>query len=71
MGIYDVQYTPFKSGNSGFLGQEVTVTGVVTASANDLGYVFIQQENQLNWAGLMCIGSTTLSTLAIGDKITV
>jgi predicted extracellular nuclease len=71
MGIYDVQYTPFKSGNSGFLGQEVTVSGIVTASANDLGYVFIQQENQLNWAGLMCIGSTTLSTLAIGDKVTV
>jgi predicted extracellular nuclease len=71
MGIYDVQYTPFKSGNSGFAGQEVTVSGIVTASANDLGYIFIQQENQLNWAGLMCIGSTTLSTLAIGDKVTV
>lgn len=71
MGIYDVQYTPFKSGNSGFAGQEVTVSGIVTASANDLGYIFIQQENQLNWAGLMCIGSTTLATLAIGDKVTV
>ncbi len=71
MGIYDVQYTPFKSGNSGFAGQEVTVSGIVTASANDLGYIFIQQENQLNWAGLMCIGSTTLATLTIGDKVTV
>ena len=71
MGIYDVQYTPFKSGNSGFAGQEVTVSGIVTSSANDLGYIFIQQENQLNWAGVMCIGSTTLATLAIGDKVTV
>ncbi len=69
--IYDVQYTPFKNGNSGFLDDQVTVTGVVTSSSTDLGYVFIQQENQLNWGGIMCIGSTTLSTLNIGDKVSV
>lgn len=68
--IFDLQYTPFTDGNSGLVNQQVTVTGVVTASANDLGYVYIQQENKLDWAGIICLGSTTLNTLVIGDKIT-
>ncbi len=68
--IFDLQFTPFADGNSGFTNQQVTVTGVVTSSAADLGYVYIQQENKLDWAGIMCLGSTTLNTLVIGDKIT-
>jgi DNA/RNA endonuclease YhcR with UshA esterase domain len=68
--IYDIQYTPFTNGNSGLRDQVVTVTGVVTASANDLGYVFIQQEGLTAWAGIMCIG-TGLGTVNLNDKITV
>lgn len=68
--IYDIQYTPFTNGNSGLKDQVVTVTGVVTASANDLGYVFIQQEGLTAWAGIMCIG-TGLGTVNLNDKITV
>ncbi len=71
--IKDVQYTPFADGNSIYRDQTVTVTGVVTASAQpgNLGYVFIQQEGQLAWGGLMCIGNNALSTLVNGDKVTV
>lgn len=69
--IYDVQYTPFKSGNSGFVDQTVTVTGVVTSSVSDLGYIHIQQENQGSYAGLFVANGTGLSTLLTGEKITV
>ncbi len=69
--IYDVQYTPFKSGNSGFVDQTVTVTGVVTSSVSDLGYVHIQQENQSTYAGIFVANGTGLSTLLTGEKVTV
>lgn len=68
--IYDIQFTPYTNGNSGLKDETVTVTGVVTASANDLGYVFIQQEGLTSWAGIMCIG-TGLGTVNLNDKITV
>lgn len=73
LSIKDIQYTPFVDGNSIYRDNTVTVTGVVTASAQpgNLGYVFIQQEGQLSWGGVICIGNTALSTLAIGDKVTV
>ncbi len=69
--IFDLQYTPFTDGNSGLTDQLVTVTGVVTATPNDLGYVYIQQENQLSWAGILCTGNAALSTLVLGDRVTV
>lgn len=69
--IYDVQYTPFKSGNSGFVDQTVTISGVVTSSVSDLGYVHIQQENQGTYAGIFVANGTGLSTLLTGEKITV
>lgn len=73
LGIYDIQFTPFSNGNSGYNNTEVTVTGVVTASAqtNDLGYVYIQEENQLAWAGILVQGNPSLATLSRGDKVTV
>lgn len=73
--IYDVQFVPstFVSGNSGYVDYEVTVTGVVTASAqpNNLGYVFIQEEGRLDWGGIMVLGSASLASVHVGDKITV
>lgn len=69
--IYDVQYTPFKSGNSGFIDQVVTVSGVVTSSVSDLGYVHIQQENQGTYAGIFVANGTGLSTLLTGEKVTI
>lgn len=76
--IYDVQFHPPSTVtmwdfNSGYEGMTVTVEGVVTASAEpgNLGYVYIQQENRLDWAGIMVTGSASLSNLKIGDKISV
>jgi hypothetical protein len=52
--IQDVQFTPFNNGNSLYRDMEVTVEGVVIASAQtsgagDLGYVYIQQEGLIEW----------------------
>lgn len=72
--IYDLQYTPFTDGNSIFKDKTVTVTGIVTASAEatNLGYVFIQQEGGLlGWAGIMLTGNAQLALLKVGDKVTV
>ncbi|GAB5538464.1 MAG: hypothetical protein Salg2KO_05670 [Salibacteraceae bacterium] len=74
--IYDVQYTPFSAGTSPYVGESVTVTGVVTAGINssdtgDLGYVYIQQENQLNFAGLPLQPSAVLNALNRGDLVEV
>jgi hypothetical protein len=73
--IFDVQFVPssFSNANSGYDDLDVTVTGVVVASAeaNNLGYVFIQQENQLQWAGIMCTDNAALASLTMGQKVTV
>ncbi len=71
--IYDIQYTPFPNGNSGYLGLEMTVEGIVTASAqnNDLGYVYIQEAGKTSWAGLGLVQNASLATLNRGDKVSV
>jgi predicted extracellular nuclease len=69
--IYDLQYTPFRSGNSGFVEQTVTVTGVVTSSKDDLGYVHIQQENQPTYAGITVANGTGIADVVTGDKVIV
>jgi predicted extracellular nuclease len=73
--IVDVQFVPstFTSAASGYQGLDVTVEGVVTASAEatNLGYVFIQQEGQLAWAGIMCTDNPSLASLTIGQKVRV
>lgn len=69
--VYDVQFTPYSNGNSGYTNLEVTVTGIVTASAdtNDLGYVYIQQEGQTEWAGLSLTQNSALAGLRRGDRV--
>ncbi len=73
--IVDVQFVPgtFSVPSSGYVGLDVTVDGVVTASAEatNLGYVFIQQEGQLAWAGIMCTDNASLATLTVGQKVRV
>ena len=76
LSIFDVQYTPYSNGVSPYLGQTVSVEGVVTSSVNssdtgDLGYVYIQQENQLNFAGLWLQQGSTISQLERGQKVEV
>ena len=69
--IVDVQFTPYANGNSGYINQEVTVNGIVTAGAqgNDLGYVYIQQPGQSAWAGISLNQNATLATLSRGDSV--
>ncbi|TAE61271.1 MAG: hypothetical protein EAZ89_00730, partial [Bacteroidetes bacterium] len=69
--IYDVQFTPYTNGNSGYSGLEVTLEGIVTASAqpNDLGYVYIQQPGQTQWAGLSLIQNAGLASVLRGDRV--
>jgi hypothetical protein len=73
--IVDVQFVPstFTSASSGYIGMDVTVDGVVTASAEatNLGFVFIQQENELAWAGIMVTDNPSLANLTIGQKVRV
>lgn len=72
--IYDVQYTIYNSGRSGYDGLLVTVEGIVTASADpssDLGFVYIQQEGRTSWGGIALTGNAALATLVRGDKVSV
>jgi Secretion system C-terminal sorting domain len=73
--IVDVQFVPttFGSANSGYDDMTVTVEGVVTGSAEatNLGFVFIQQENELAWAGIMLTDNPSLATLTVGQKVRV
>jgi len=76
LSIFDVQYTPFSNGISPYVDQTVSVEGVVTSSVNssdtgDLGFVYIQQEGQLNYAGIWLQQGSTISQLNRGDKVTV
>lgn len=59
MKIYDIQYSLLSNGNSPYLGQNVTVKGIVTASTKpyDLGYLYIQDANGGPWSGIWCAGS--------------
>ncbi|MEN9431689.1 MAG: hypothetical protein RL206_608, partial [Bacteroidota bacterium] len=58
MKVYDIQYSLASNGNSPFLGQNVTVKGIVTASTKpyDLGYLYIQDANGGPWSGIWCAG---------------
>jgi hypothetical protein len=58
---------------SPFSGQEVTITGVVTASAKayDLEQIYIQDPNATMWAGIKCQGNSDLIKLYRGQEVTV
>ncbi|MEM6263099.1 MAG: T9SS type A sorting domain-containing protein [Bacteroidota bacterium] len=70
--IFDIQFTPYTDGNSGYEDLSVTVQGVVTASVGDLGFVYIQEEGQfLGWTGISCIQNAGLSSLQTGQLVEV
>ncbi|MEO0473609.1 MAG: T9SS type A sorting domain-containing protein [Bacteroidota bacterium] len=71
--IFDVQFTPFDNGGSGYANTEVTVEGIVTATAaaSDLGFVYIQQPGQSGWAGLPLLQNASLANLQRGDRVSV
>lgn len=70
--IYDIQFTEDPYGDSPYLDQEVSITGIVTSSAHqyDLGYVFIQDEGGGPWSGIMLNGGN-FSELYRNEEVTV
>ena len=71
--IPDIQFTLEPNGNSPFVGETVTVTGYATSSTKpfDLGYVYIQDPNYMEWAGIALRGSNQLNDVFRGEEITV
>ncbi len=71
--IVDVQRTYGSSDLSSFAGEEVTLTGYVTATAkaNDIGYVYIQQDGATEYAGIICLGTPDLIALCRGEEATI
>ena len=57
--IQDLQFTLSSNGNSPYMGQNVTVKGIVTASTkqHDLGFLYIQDAGGGPWSGIWCVGS--------------
>lgn len=72
MVIPDIQ-TSLDFGASPYVNQQVTVTGVVSASTRtcDLGFVYIQDPSFTEWAGIALLGSSDLATLYRDEEITV
>ncbi|WNJ16686.1 T9SS type A sorting domain-containing protein [Pontibacter sp. G13] len=71
--IPDLQYTPYMDGNSPYLGQQVTVHGIVTATdlPGDLGKIYMQDPLATSWAGISISGTATIETVQRGDHIQV
>jgi len=79
--VKDIQFTPYTNGRSGyardnavgFLGDTVTVQGIVTASpaATNLGYLFIQQPTDTAWAGIWVNGGSLISGFNIGELVSI
>jgi len=71
--IYDVQYTPWASGNSLYDGCEVTVTGIITGDTAQYtsGYgAYALQSESAQWSGILFDGWDD-SQLTRGDEVTV
>lgn len=64
--IYDLQHTLDASGASPYVGEEVTVTGVVTAVGGSSAFI---QDGTGPWSGITLYGAT--GTFAIGDLVEV
>jgi hypothetical protein len=71
--IPDVQFTLNSNGSSPFSGETVTVTGYATSSTKqfDLGYVYIQDPNYSEWAGIALRGTNQLTDVFRGEEVTV
>ena len=67
--IYDVQYTPFTNGASGYVNLAVTVSGVVTADSADFSNEYFIQDGNAPWNGLWVRDS--INKPKRGDNITI
>ncbi|MCK6557960.1 lamin tail domain-containing protein [bacterium] len=66
--IYDLQYTPYADGNSGYTNLTVTVQGIVTTDTTDFSYYWIQ-DGTGPWSGIWVNDNTT--NVKAGDRVAV
>jgi len=66
--IYDLQYTPFENGNSGYEDLEVTVSGIATTDSSDFSFYWIQ-DGTGPWTGIHVDDNVT--NVKLGDHVTV
>jgi len=52
LSIKDIQWTPFRDGNSPYMGYEVTISGIVTTSPEDFLGDYVIQTSQEPWSGV-------------------
>lgn len=69
LSIKDIQWTPFRNGNSPYLGYEVTVSGIITASPDDILGDYVIQTNQAPWSGILVDDAANLPQR--GDSVRV
>jgi hypothetical protein len=80
--VNDVQYTPYANGRTGYLGADVTVSGIVTADtlhlhlspiSNGGASVYYLQNGNQPWNGLWFVttNADSLAFLRNGDSVTV
>lgn len=66
--ISDVQFTPFASGTSSFVGLEVTVTGIATTDSSHFAFYWLQDGTD-PWSGILINDLGT--NVKIGDEVQV
>lgn len=69
LSIKDIQWTPFRDGNSPYLGYEVTVSGIVTTSPDDFIGDYVIQSSQEPWSGIQVDDAVNLPQR--GDSVSV
>lgn len=67
---YDVQYTTATSGNSPYMNQTVTVTGIVSGVKVGTGF-FLSDPEGGPWSGLYIYGTNASNQVNVGDEINV
>lgn len=67
--IRDLQWTPFRNGVSPYVGYKVTVTGVVTASPDDILGDYVIQNGREPWSGILVDDAANLPMR--GDSVRV
>jgi predicted extracellular nuclease len=72
--IYDIQYVadPSVKDSSSYVGQEVTVSGIVTGylKASSYSKYYVQEETG-SWHGIYVYDNKSGATLSVGDKVNV
>jgi len=67
LAIFDLQFTPFANGRSGFEDLEATVSGIVTTDSSDFPFYWIQNGRE-PWNGILI--NDPVNKPGLGDEVT-